>query len=299
MHTTTLSLTREQHVDLKAHLFPDDGCEAVAFALCGRRRGTDRHRLVVNDVVLVPYDTCSLRTPTRVTWSTDFLPELLDTAQRRGQGVVKIHSHPNESPFSRLDDAADRALFPSIHAWTDDGPHASAIMFPGGRMIGRTVDTRGAFQSLASINVVGDDLVFWPNEGGSRSVPEFGKRVAQSFGRGTFDRLRDLRVAVVGCSGTGGPLIEQLARNSVGRLILVDPKRVRKTNLNRIPNATMEDALAGRLKVDVAKRAVDSMGLGTVESLMPGACSTRMLFVRLQAAMSSSVAWIRSMVVTF
>ncbi len=131
-------------------------------------------------------------------------------------------------------------------------------------MIGRTVDERGAFHALSSINVVGDDLAFWPNERGSPSVPEFGQRVAQSFGCGTYDRLRNLRVAVIGCSGTGGPLVEQLARNSVGRLVLVDPKRVRKKNLNRIPNATMEDARRGRYKVIVAKRAIDSMGLGTV-----------------------------------
>ena len=69
MPISTLSITGEQHAELAAHLFPKDGCEAVAIALCGHRRGVERHRLVVRRVVLIPYDACSLRTPDRVTWS--------------------------------------------------------------------------------------------------------------------------------------------------------------------------------------------------------------------------------------
>ena len=205
-----------------------------------------------------------MRTPERVTWSTDVLPPLLEEASRHGLGIVKIHSHRERSSFSLIDDASDRALFPSVHAWTEGGPHASAIMFPDGTMIGRTVDENGGFGSLSSVNVVGDDLSFWQEDSGIGPVPEFGQRIAQSFGSGTYDRLRNLRVGVIGCSGTGSPLIEQLARNCVGTLVLVDPKRVKRRNLNRILNATMEDAQRGQFKVHVAARAVESMGLGTV-----------------------------------
>jgi hypothetical protein len=30
----TLTLTADQHASLQSHLFPGDGCEAVAFVLC-------------------------------------------------------------------------------------------------------------------------------------------------------------------------------------------------------------------------------------------------------------------------
>ena len=269
MPTTTLSIAGKQHAELAAHLFPPDGCEAVAFALCGHRRGAERHRLVVRRVALVPYDNCSLRTPDRVTWSTNVLPPLLKEASRYGQALVKIHGHRSISPFSHIDDASDRALFPSVHVWTEGGPHASAIMFPDGRMIGRTVDDNGHFRPLSCINVVGDDLSFWPSGNHPVAVPEFGRRVAQTFGSGTYDRLRNLRIGVVGCSGTGSPLIEQLARNCVGTLVLVDPDRVEEKNLNRMLNATMEDAQRGRFKVDVAARAISRMGLGTVVETYP------------------------------
>ena len=263
MDTATLTLTGWQHAELQDHLFPGDGCEAVAFALCGHRRGPQRHRLLVRELVQVPHHICSVRTPTRVTWPTHVLPPLLARAERYGLALIKVHGHRLPSPFSRVDDRADRELFPSVHAWTDTAPHGSAIMFGDGRMIARLVDARGRFHALDAVNVVGDDLSFWSAASPAAAVPEFGRRIAQTFGAGTYDRLRRLRIGIVGCSGTGSPLIEQLARNCVGELVLVDPDRVEEKNLNRILNATMQDARHGRLKVDVAARAIRSMGLGT------------------------------------
>ena len=269
MNTATLSLTGRQQAELRAHLFPGDGCEAVAIALCGHRRHANRHRLLVRKLTPVPYAACSVRTPKRVTWPTEVLPPLLGQAARYGLTVVKIHGHRHPSPFSTIDDRADRDLFPSVHAWTDSGPHGSAILFEDGGMIARLVDERGRFHPLAAVNIVGDDLSFWPADTQAATVPEFGRRVAQTFGAGTYDRLRRLRVGVVGCSGTGSPLIEQLARNCVGELVLVDPDRVEEKNLNRILNATMEDARRSRLKVDVAARAIRAMGLGTLVETLP------------------------------
>ena len=136
-------------------------------------------------------------------------------------------------------------------------------MFGNGRMIARTVDEFGQFRPISSVNVVGDDLLFWSSANCTSMPRESGRRVAQTFGMGTYSRLRKLRVGVVGCSGTGSPLIEQLARNCVGELVLVDPDHVEERNLNRILNATMEDVRQTKLKVDVAARSIHSMGLGT------------------------------------
>ena len=70
-------------------------------------------------------------------------------------------------------------------------------------------------------------------------------------------------MAVVGCSGTGSPLIEQLARLGVGRIVIVDPDHVETKNLNRIVNSTREDAYLRRPKVEVLARAIAAMGFDT------------------------------------
>jgi hypothetical protein len=264
---TILRMTGRQHSLLRAHLFPGDGNEAVAVALCGRRAGDSRHVLTVRKIVPVLYEECSVRTPLRVSWSTDrVLPPLLDEAARRGLALLKIHSHPGGfAEFSETDDESDRDLFPSVYGWTDgENPHASAIMLPSGRIFGRIVKEDGAFELLPLVSVVGDDLrYFWRSSDGAEHVPEFARRHAQAFGAGTTCALRRLAVAVVGCSGTGSPVIEQLARLGVGRLVIVDPDRVEEKNLNRILNATMEDVRRGRFKVEVLEQAIRRMGLGT------------------------------------
>lgn len=261
----TLSMTAAHHASLMKHLFPADGCEAIAIALCGRAASANRHRLLVRKLELIPYDVCTVRTPTQVTWPTSVLISLFELAAKHNLAVVKIHGHRGFDSFSETDDIADRDLLPSIYSWVDsDDPHGSAILMDDGRLFGRVVDVNGDFRPFHRVCVVGDDLRFFDSSRhGSAEIPEFGRRVSQAFGKGTFALLRSLRIAVIGCSGTGSPVIEQLARNCVGGLVLVDPDVIEEKNLNRILNSTMEDAKTQRPKVEVAKRSIEAMGLGT------------------------------------
>lgn len=258
-----LRLTGRQHEELHRHLFPGDGLEAVAVLLCGRRAG-NVHALSAFEVHAIPYELCE-RTRDYITWPTDIILPLLDKAVAKGLALVKIHSHPGGyDQFSSVDDSSDKALFPSVHAWMDDDqPHGSAVMLPDGRIFGRVVTDEGEFEPFRRVAVVGSDIRIWFYDEEKPTKTEATRRTAQAFGQGTTDLLRKLSVAVVGTSGTGGPLIEQLARYSVRELVVVDPEVVEEKNLNRIPNATMDDALAGTPKVSVHARAIDRMGLGT------------------------------------
>lgn len=271
MRTIKLRLNDAQHGALMDHLLPGDGREAVAVALCGRRPGAAAHCLSVRSIVPIPYDECRARAPDRVTWSTRRLVPLLEQAAWRDLAILKVHSHPGGyAAFSGIDDGADRDFFVSVYGWIDgDHPHASVVMLPGGRMFGRAALPTGEFVPLDSISVIGDDIRFWAPAEPDARPSEFTRRHAQLFGEGTTARLRRLSVAVVGCSGTGSPVVEMLARLGVGRLVLVDPDRAEEKNLNRILNATREDARLNRLKVEVLARAIASMGLGTKVVLVP------------------------------
>jgi hypothetical protein len=270
-----LRLSGRQHAALAEHLFPGDGCEAVALVLCGRALRENRHALTAYEVHPVPHEACTERTPVRVSWPTSAAEGVLRRAAERGLAVVKVHSHPTgHAAFSETDDASDGDLFPSVMGWTDDpGPHGSAVMLPDGRMFARAAydDGRGdvQFVPVERVTVAGDDISAWFHDevcgtsAGSENVPEFARRHAQAFGAGTTALLRRLSVAVVGCSGTGSPVVEMLARLGVGELVLVDPDVVEEKNLNRIVNATRADADAERPKVEVLAEAVRRMGLGT------------------------------------
>jgi ThiF family len=259
----SLRLTKTQHDILRAHLLPMDGCEAVALALCGRRAGDERHIFIVQDIVPVPYSACSIRTPDRVTWPTEIVEPLFRKAFGQRQAIMKFHSHRSDyRQFSSIDDQSDELLFGSIASLLGDGlPHASVIMLPDGTCMGRVIWDGVEFEPMSSINVVGDDIVRW-NSAPDAPGQAFSKRNQQVFGKGTIARLRRLSAAVVGCSGTGSLVVEQLARLGIGRLVLVDPDLVEEKNLNRILNSGKEDAHLSTPKVFALASAIARMGLG-------------------------------------
>ncbi len=258
----SLRLSGKHYLELRSHLFPPDGKEAVAVILCGRLAGEGQHVLCSHQVIPIPYEACTERTPLRVSWPTSLLLPHMPVAMRRGLAVVKIHSHRGDWRFfSEVDDASDRSLFASVYGWFDgERPHASCVMLPDGEVFGRCVSGHGQFDPLHSVAVAGDDFLFWP-KASSTPLPGFTQRHSQIFGQGTTARLRQLSAAVIGCSGTGSPLIEQLVRLGIARIVLVDPDVVEEKNLNRILHATMDDVKAKRPKVEVMRRAILETGL--------------------------------------
>ncbi|HEY9784244.1 MAG TPA: ThiF family adenylyltransferase [Candidatus Obscuribacterales bacterium] len=266
MKAITLTMTAQQHEELRAFLFPPDGKEAVAIALCSRSDGTRRHRLLVRELICIPYTDCLERTPVSVKWSTDSLVPALERAEQKKLSIIKIHSHRTaHRKFSDINDTADEALMPAVHGWLEaDMPHGSAVMLPNGQLFGRYyAPGRASFTAIERIMVVGNDIHIWHGNTSASKQQSFAASHAQLFGEKTVQELQQLCIAVIGCSGTGGPVIEQLVRLGVGELVLVDPDRMSDRNLNRIPNTYMDDARRQRFKVDVLAERIANIGLGT------------------------------------
>lgn len=77
----------------------------------------------------------------------------------------------------------------------------------------------------------------------------------QSFlGPGLPDVLELARIAVVGVSGGGSHVVQQLAHVGFQNLALFDPDEIEEVNLHRHVGATRDDV--GRVKVEVGERVV-------------------------------------------
>lgn len=269
MDTTKLRLTGRQQAALFQHIFPGDGKEAVALALCGFGEwGSDAiscRVVCVHRVVPVPYEHCKVRTEEQVTWRTDLFPDLLREAEKKRQVILKIHSHPTGfAAFSTFDDKADKELFTGIAGWLDTNfPGISAVMLPDGQVFARTVAGDGSFGPVASVAVAGPDIQIWHTDQKEGEVPEYLLRTEQTLGKGTTRRLSRLSIGVVGASGTGSPVVEMLYRLGVGELVLVDGDVVEEKNLGRIYNSTMDDVDNQRSKVHVLADAIERSGLPT------------------------------------
>lgn len=264
-----LRLTKQHHERLRNHLFKGDGCESVALVLCGLRSGQDKAVYCVHEIFEVPDDTCSLRTPTAVRWRVEESMSCIAKAVSKGFAVLKIHTHPEGAQeFSALDDRSDRELLGGISRMTDQpSTHLSAFMLPDGSIHARVWHGGEHQGRVARVSVVGDDVQILG--GGSVDITEAELKTRQAFGDATTMLLKSLTVGVVGCSGTGSWVVEQLARLGVGRLVIVDPDRMERRNLNRIVNSTLASAESSELKVEVARQAVEAMGFSTIVMAIP------------------------------
>ncbi|MBZ5762244.1 ThiF family adenylyltransferase [Rhizobium sp. VS19-DR104.2] len=247
-------MTGEQHRKLYSHLFPGDGLEAAAVLLC-RDAALRESKLMVVEVTLVPHDQCR-RTPFLLVWPGQFIADAINRAEDAGLSIILLHSHPGSfRDFSDLDDQSDGEVIGSIFAgWGGNAVragHGSAVMMPDGEIIARLYDDQHHCRPIDVVNVVGEDIKFWWRTGEDGQAP-------MAFGAGMTHSLGQLHACIIGVSGTGSIVAEQLARMGFGKISLVDHDRVEAKNLNRILNSTREDASQNMLKVEMFAKAIST-----------------------------------------
>jgi molybdopterin/thiamine biosynthesis adenylyltransferase len=74
-------------------------------------------------------------------------------------------------------------------------------------------------------------------------------------------------VAVVGCGGLGGHILEQLARLGVGKIVIIDPDVFEESNLNRQSLSSPRNL--GRAKVDVARERINELNPSVDATVFP------------------------------
>lgn len=240
-----LAISFQHHEQLRAHFFPGDNLEAAAILICAR---SSTHRYVVNQILPVPYTDCSIRLEDRISWPGMAIEVAIDQAVPESLSIILIHSHPSGLfDFSAIDDDSDRKVIPSIFEASDSNvtPHGSAIMTPDGAILARLYDHKLVATMFSSVACSGDDILIW-------HIDKTGRRnkTPMAFSTAMGQDLKKLTACVVGVSGTGSIVVEQLARLGIGRLILIDFDRIEFKNLNRILNVTIEDASNEHFKVD-------------------------------------------------
>lgn len=130
------------------------------------------------------------------------------------------------------------------------------------KLISSYIYDDGKHEIIDMATVVGDDIVFsFANN--EASISEINLRTSQAFGSKTTGILSKLTVGVVGVSGTGSIVAEQLFRLKVGKLVLVDDDIVEEKNLGRIINSTYDDAMNKTSKVDMFADFVNESQIGT------------------------------------
>jgi hypothetical protein len=244
---SSLTLTAEMHERVRQHLFPGDELEAAAILVCSKAPES-RLRLLASDVILVPHVQCQ-RDHDYLRWPGTAIEDAIDRAESEGLSIILLHSHPGGFfGFSSLDNESDLVTMPSLFQ-AIDADHGSAIMVPDGAILARIYGPDMRYKALDLVSVPGQDLRWWWSNG------DFSER-PMAFTSAMREELGRLCAGVVGVSGTGSIVAEQLARLGFGQIVLIDFDHIEQKNLNRILNSTIDDANQRRAKVEVFDRAI-------------------------------------------
>jgi proteasome lid subunit RPN8/RPN11 len=245
----TLVLPQRIAEQLRRHLFPSDDLESAALLLC-TQTGKRRSKLLGREVIVVPHDHCARRRDF-ITWPGEYIETAIDRAAARGDVIIAIHSHPGGLyAFSHADDESDHLVMGALRRGTDRLA-GSAVMVPSGAVRARVYESDHEAVPLDLVMVAGPDLLTYWEENATVAGP---KGPPMAFTSGMRAWLSRMTVCVIGVSGTGSIVAEQLARLGVGEIILIDFDKIEDRNLNRILNSSLTDI--GSLKVEMFAAAI-------------------------------------------
>jgi proteasome lid subunit RPN8/RPN11 len=261
---TKIVLLESQLAELHELLFDRPGVEGAAFLLCGESQSERGVKLIAHAIVPIAEENFLRREVDGLSISSAALTRIAKLAKYEGLSVVFAHSHPEGfADFSDQDDQEEERLLPFLQARVPDRVHGTLVLTES--------DIRGRLYvphriSSDSILVVGQRFRMWSRTQENPIAPFYDRQV-RAFGHDIQRLFAKLHIGIVGLGGTGSPVAEQLCRLGVGRLSLFDGDRLDITNVNRVYGSTTADA--GILKVDIAKRHLENIGLGTVIEVFP------------------------------
>lgn len=219
------------------------------------RTPTGQMRLLAREMRWVPDDAYLVRNAKALTiTSHGFVPAL--AAAEADQSVpIWFHTHPGNgsSPRpSRHDDIVDQELA-DLFRFRAGSPLYGAVVtaHDDGRLrFTGHIESHDERSDIDRVWVTGRRLSLTANQLHEIDrLPDRFDRNIRAFGGEVQQVLRDLRVAIVGCGGTGSAVAEQLVRLGVRHVSLLDPDTLTASNITRVYGSFPDDV--GRPKVEI------------------------------------------------
>lgn len=229
--------------------------ERAGVGFAGISEHGSTRRLLLRDWVPVPPDEYLVQLGYHLEVSPAFWARYAKRARQSGEALVVLHSHPMDQGrprFSPSDDGGEARLIPKIHARATVLV-AALVVSPGGHAA--RITAPGAAAMPLELRVVGQP----GTRSGAPRSQRFDRQI-RLLGREGQAILAGLTVGVVGAGGLGSHVIQQLIHLGVGRILIMDPDRVARSNLSRLVGASRWDVIFHRRKTAVAEALARRVG---------------------------------------
>lgn len=255
----TVTLVLPQEVSGVIDSVARHALETAGVLLATRLEANDHEvRLLARRLDLVPEGAYLQRGSDGLSIASEGYVPALGQAERWGAVAIWFHTHPGlhgvpiPSPHDHQVDREIADLFRLRSGSDYYGTLVVSPRFEGLAFTGMLESQRGRRARLDRLWDVGDR---WRLTGACDSQqqtlsPIFSRSV-RAFGPEIQSTLGDLRIAVVGCGGTGSAVAEQLVRLGVRYLALIDPDQLSDSNVTRVYGSTAQDV--GRNKAELLR----------------------------------------------
>ena len=204
-------------------------------------------RLLGHEMHWVPDHAYQSRQATElVVASEGFVPALAE-AKKHGSIAIWAHTHPgaSSSPMPSKRDHAVNADLGDLFRLRSDSPWYGALVVcqtEGSLGFTGHIESAASRVTIDRLWATGTRYALASNWLHDSPPPsKMFDRSIRAFGGALQSVLGKLRVAVVGCGGTGSAVIEQLVRLGVRQFLVFDPKTLTASNLTRVYGSYPDD----------------------------------------------------------
>ena len=230
---------------VRAHVEDRTRGEEAGVLLCSVSRLDTFDVLLAREWVPVPETALERGTAGSVlSWSAQFNSAVLERAMAMGASPVLVHSHGVQRPaFSDHDRVNERKLFGAVSRLVSPAPTGTLLLGDGSAAGSFWLAGRNSL-GFRRLVILGDTIAIWPAAAQRARPPQPRARLARqnaAIGPRSDALLAAARVAVVGVSGGGSHVVQQLIYQGIGTLIPVDNQLIDSSNLGRVVGATAAD----------------------------------------------------------
>jgi molybdopterin/thiamine biosynthesis adenylyltransferase len=235
--------------------------EAVIFGLVTHTELKSRTVLLLRDLIALPAAAYIPMTGHGAAWSGAAMLPVMNAAIGAKCGIVAFHSHPHAGPVSLSGDDLQSAarLLPAFEQLIPSRPHGSVVL--GSSHVAGLVAVPGEPDLVPKVRMrlLGQQISDMPSSEWPGPVYRMDgtfARQALLTGEQGEAKIREARVAVVGLSGGGSHVVQQLAHMGIGEIIGIDAGRAKLSHRARVIGLTRLDAIRRRRKTAIMHRLV-------------------------------------------
>lgn len=224
----------------------------------------DSDRYIAKEVIFFDDTWVNSSSPVHFDFKLAPLRELFRRCEEENLVFGFVHNHPEgQSAFSIKDDENELTLLTAIRNRNGEYITFVSMLWVNGVWEARVRSGTSPENSVAVRHtlVTSQPVQIFGYQDSSDDHSEVHARGAAAFGKPFVDKLKSLRVGIVGSGGTGSPLATLGARAGIGELVLIDDDELARSNLNRVRGLRGDDV--GYKKSLKLKDYIDSIGLSS------------------------------------